>query len=65
MCGIHVNSQYKSFIKQIEMSYLYVHQTWMLSMLHESCQVNLFNKHIMLELKGFGTIINKLGLKWW
>ena len=44
----------------------------MLSMLHESCQVNLFNKHIiiiiiiliinkhiMLELKGFGTIINK------
>ena len=35
----------------------------MLSMLHESCQVYLFNKHIMLELKGFGTIINKLGLK--
>ena len=43
----------------------------MLSMLHESCQVNLFNKHIiiiiiliinkhiMFELKGFGTIINK------
>ena len=33
----------------------------MLSMLHESCQVNLFNKLIMLKLRNFDLIINKLG----
>ena len=33
----------------------------MLNLLHESCQVNLFNKHVMLELRGFDIIINKLG----
>ena len=32
-------------------------------MLHELCHVNLFNKHIVLELKGFDTIINKSGFK--
>ena len=33
----------------------------MLNLLHESCEVNLFNKHVMLELRGFDIIINKLG----
>ena len=33
----------------------------MLSMLHESCQVNLFNKLVMLKLRNFDLIINKLG----